>query len=114
MPEHRIRPVDMQTWLKNISKIHHDDDDDEDGDGDDESADVDGDADNNEIEVLATCLPNNKNGLKEIEAQPQFIDLVMDTDCTLLLSLPSTLLLSLLFFLSLYFAILSAYICLRS
>lgn len=40
----------MQTWLKNISKIHHDDDDD-DGDGD-----VDGDADNNEIEVLATCL----------------------------------------------------------
>lgn len=73
----------MQTWLKNISKIHHDDDDD--GDGDDESADVDGDADNNEIEVLATCLPNNKNGLKEIEAQPQFIDLVMDTDCTLLL-----------------------------
>lgn len=80
----------MQTWLKNISKIHHDDDGDGDGD-DDESADVDGDADNNEIEVLATCLPNNKNGLKEIEAQPQFIDLVMDTDCTLLLSLPSTL-----------------------
>lgn len=76
----------MQTWLKNISKIHHDDDDDGDGDGDDER-----DADNNEIEVLATCLPNNKNGLKEIEAQPQFIDLVMDTDCTLLLSLPSTL-----------------------
>lgn len=78
----------MQTWLKNISKIHHDDDDDGDGD---ESADVDGDADNNEIEVLATCLPNNKNGLKEIEVRPQFIDLVMDTDCTLLLSLPTSL-----------------------
>lgn len=31
VPEHRIRPVDMQTWLKNISKIHHDDDDDGDG-----------------------------------------------------------------------------------
>lgn len=76
----------MQTWLKTISKIYHDDDDDGDGDGDDER-----DADNNEIEVLATCLPNNKNGLKEIETQPQFIDLVMDTDCTLLLSLPSTL-----------------------
>lgn len=102
----------MQTWLKNISKIHHDEDDDGDGDGD---GDDERDADNNEIEVLATCLPNNKNGLKEIEAQPQFIDLVMDTDCystplSPLHSLPKSLPL----FISLCFAILSAYICLRS